>query len=1037
MISLLQILFFSTSGFHLSGTVSEPSGQLYEPEQRHRVSISFDRCKITAVTCTCGNRDIFWCQHVVALSLHRIRRAREVQLRLPISETLLQMDREQLQKFAQYLIAAHHTNVLPTAQKLADEILQSKSEINQLAGAPDPTAGASIDDDSCWHLDEEQVQEQVKLYLQQGSYYDSGKQLNSLFAKVREMLRVRDSNGARMLTLITEQFMVDPRLQLWRQQGTPMTDKHRQLWDQLGLLWMVVVMNPGYSKREKEHWRVRLRQWSSNDLCPLEDADARSNIPNPGPGAINNVAGPSANGDRPRTIFTRAIEACDLQWCDNHLQNVLNKDYFMCVHHIKDMDYGLFNQSAFPLWSEHLPTACARVDALRSHGYPKEALRLAVSIVRYLKKVQQDHLKQAKHSARKSKRKCSQTNMTASEVFYNSSSSSNIVRDASEAWIGHPLDPIGCLLDTLLEASSANPDAMDGGDGGGLSSGPSTSGSSSTQSSSSSASHANNKYRHVRVTGSNDPLESYLTLAYEVAVIGLGQQRVMPMGLYAQDKACRAEEELITRHSEILMDHDLVQVLQQQANTLMEGTASGLGSTVRPESFPMHTFGRYLFQTLLPYNADLAYKVGLRAMRLPILEEGTSGSGGLTASSMNAVLMGRYPRWFVLGHIESQQCELASCMITAAKDDPRRLRNVLEAAQRHIHSASQLFKLAQDAFKVATPVDGPTHCTLLKATFDLGLHIMRMTLANMNWRRRDMVHWMVRCATEIGIDALITVMQSWYTLFSPTEATTMVATTVMSPTTAIRLNLDIRAQEELARCARSVALQCAAKDPPSCALCALTLCEKDTVAFKAAYQIVVDAAAGAMNSQQLFTIARYMEHRGYATLAYDLAVLAMRNLSLGYNQDTHPAINDVYWACALSHSLGKEQLSNMIPLVVKSVQCASVLADVLHRCTLTAPGVGCPPDAKRRCIKLLPYDKDPMRQLLDAAIAAYINTAHSRLTHISPRHYGDFIEFLGKARETFYLAPDGHMRFTKLIDDLKIMYRGKKKLMHLVRERFG
>lgn len=107
------------------------------------------------------------------------------------------------------------------------------------------------------------------------------------------------------------------------------------------------------------------------------------------------------------------------------------------------------------------------------------------------------------------------------------------------------------------------------------------------------------------------------------------------------------------------------------------------------------------------------------------------------------------------------------------------------------------------------------------------------------------------------------------------------------------------------------------------------------------------------------------------------------------------------------------------------------------RCTLTAPGIGCQPDAKLRCIKLLPYDKDPIRQLLDAAIAAYINTAHSRLTHISPRHYGDFIDFLSKARETFLLAPDGHLRFAKLIDDLKIMYRGKKKLMHLVRERFG
>ena len=52
--------------------------------------------------------------------------------------------------------------------------------------------------------------------------------------QVREMLRMRDSNGARMLTLITEQFMADPRLSLWRQQGTSMTDKCRQLWDELG-----------------------------------------------------------------------------------------------------------------------------------------------------------------------------------------------------------------------------------------------------------------------------------------------------------------------------------------------------------------------------------------------------------------------------------------------------------------------------------------------------------------------------------------------------------------------------------------------------------------------------------------------------------------------------------------------------------------------------------------------------------------------------------------------------------------------------------
>lgn len=57
---------------------------------------------------------------------------------------------------------------------------------------------------------------------------------NAVSFQVREMLRMRDSNGARMLTLITEQFMADPRLSLWRQQGTGMTDKCRQLWDELG-----------------------------------------------------------------------------------------------------------------------------------------------------------------------------------------------------------------------------------------------------------------------------------------------------------------------------------------------------------------------------------------------------------------------------------------------------------------------------------------------------------------------------------------------------------------------------------------------------------------------------------------------------------------------------------------------------------------------------------------------------------------------------------------------------------------------------------
>ncbi len=54
-------------------------------------------------------------------------------------------------------------------------------------GAPDPTAGASVDDDNSWHLDEEQVCEQVKAYLSQGAYYNSTNHLNSMFSKVNNV----------------------------------------------------------------------------------------------------------------------------------------------------------------------------------------------------------------------------------------------------------------------------------------------------------------------------------------------------------------------------------------------------------------------------------------------------------------------------------------------------------------------------------------------------------------------------------------------------------------------------------------------------------------------------------------------------------------------------------------------------------------------------------------------------------------------------------------------------------------------------------
>ncbi|EMP39970.1 Zinc finger SWIM domain-containing protein 6, partial [Chelonia mydas] len=1067
-------------GFHLSGTVTDPAMQS-EPETVCKVAISFDRCKITSVTCSCGNKDIFYCAHVVALSLYRIRKPDQVKLHLPSSETLFQMNRDQLQKFVQYLITMHHTEVLPTAQKLADEILSQNSEINQVhgvggnteagfggeedeeevvdssqqrsgetgfpnsqelfitldldpvhseatqgglpdpegregtSGAPDPTAGASIDDENCWHLDEEQVQEQVKLFLSQGGYHGSGKQLNLLFAKVREMLKMRDSNGARMLTLITEQFMADPRLSLWRQQGTAMTDKYRQLWDELGALWMCIVLNPHCKLEQKASWLKQLKKWNSVDVCPWEDGNHGNELPN-----LTNALpqGANANQDssnRPhRTVFTRAIEACDLHWQDSHLQHIISSDLYTNYCYHDDTENSLFDSHGWPLWHEHVPTACARVDALRSHGYPREALRLAIAIVNTLRRQQQKQL----DMFRAQKKELLHKGIT---------SITNL-----EGWVGHPLDPVGTLFSSLMEACRVDDESFHG----------------FSDFTENMGQCKSLEYQHLPSHKFLEEGESYLTLAVEVALIGLGQQRIMPDGLYAQEKVCRNEEQLISKLQEIELDDTLVKIFRKQAVFLLEaGPYSGLGEIIHRESVPMHTFAKYLFTSLLPHDAELAYKTALRAMRLLVLES-TAPSGDMSRPHhIASVVPNRYPRWFTLSHIESQQCELASTMLTAAKGDVRRLETVLESIQKNIHSSSHIFKLAQDAFKIATLMDTLPDITLLKVSLELGLQVFpKLAIAAVrNCDADDIVNIELAAAGDgevVGnmcnrsVYALDSIMQNWFTLFTPTEATSIVATTVMSNSTIVRLHLDCHQQEKLASSARTLALQCAMKDPQNCALSALTLCEKDHIAFETAYQIVLDAATKGMSYTQLFTIARYMEHRGYPMRAYKLATLAMNHLNLSYNQDTHPAINDVLWACALSHSLGKNELAAIIPLVVKSVKCATVLSDILRRCTLTTPGmVGL--HGRRNSGKLMSLDKAPLRQLLDATIGAYINTTHSRLTHISPRHYSEFIEFLSKARETFLMAHDGHIQFTQFIDNLKQIYKGKKKLMMLVRERFG
>lgn len=52
----------------------------------------------------------------------------------------------------------------------------------------------------------------------------------------------------------------------------------------------------------------------------------------------------------------------------------------------------------------------------------------------------------------------------------------------------------------------------------------------------------------------------------------------------------------------------------------------------------------------------------------------------------------------------------------------------MESIQKNIHSSSHIFKLAQDAFKIATLMDSLPDITLLKVSLELGLQVRESCL---------------------------------------------------------------------------------------------------------------------------------------------------------------------------------------------------------------------------------------------------------------------------------------------------------------------
>ncbi|XP_044068969.1 zinc finger SWIM domain-containing protein 8 isoform X2 [Siniperca chuatsi] len=334
-------------GFHLSATVV--SSQAGQSKGAYNVAVMFDRCRITSCSCTCG-AGAKWCAHVVALCLFRIHNASAVCLRAPVSESLSRLQRDQLQKFAQYLISELPQQILPTAQRLLDELLSSQSTaINTVCGAPDPTAGPSASDQSTWYLDESTLSDNIKKTLHKfcgpspvvfsdvNSMYLSSTEppaaaewacllrplrgrepegIWNLLSIVREMFKRRDSNAAPLLEILTEQCLTYEQIISWwysvrtsashssasghtgRSNGQSEVAAHAcaSMCDEMVVLWRLAVLDPTMSPCRRLELAGQLKQWHLKVIEIVKRGQHRKSL------------------DKLFQGFKPAVESCFFNW---------------------------------------------------------------------------------------------------------------------------------------------------------------------------------------------------------------------------------------------------------------------------------------------------------------------------------------------------------------------------------------------------------------------------------------------------------------------------------------------------------------------------------------------------------------------------------------------------------------------------------------------------------------------------------------------------------------------------------------------------
>jgi hypothetical protein len=275
------------------------------------------------------------------------------------------LQRDQLQKFAQYLISELPQQILPTAQRLLDELLSAQpTTINTVCGAPDPTAGASVNDQTNWYLDEKTLHDNINKILVKFCmptpmvFSDVNYLTNSappaaaewssllrplrgrepegmwnLLSIVREMYRRCDRNAIRLLEIITDECMAVDQILVWwfnikltllvgygSHSGGKHNNAHNNtnsmqhacasLCDEIVVLWRLAALNPGLAPDERDLLHAQFTTWHLKILDRVTKCTVASSSHN------SRQQQNMRNDTELFSGFKPAIEACYLDWED-------------------------------------------------------------------------------------------------------------------------------------------------------------------------------------------------------------------------------------------------------------------------------------------------------------------------------------------------------------------------------------------------------------------------------------------------------------------------------------------------------------------------------------------------------------------------------------------------------------------------------------------------------------------------------------------------------------------------------------------------